>query len=275
MRLATDGLLSFSRVPLRLSVGVGLAAIAVSFVVCMGLAFAYRQSCDGRPAIGDPRRGWQRAGGHWRMGAYVVRIFEESKGRPLYVLKEAWPTSPTGDQRGDGPRPATFQAGFLRRLTREGSARELAFAAVSGPDPNVAVSRGQRWIIAGLLLAVIALGAVTEIRSAYLKRRMTDLDCYLRAAWAIRTSVDPYSVVEENGWHYCYPHFLAVMLGPLAAPAARALGSSPCRGRPRSPSGSSSARLLRWRRFTFSCRRSKRHSRCRRGGSGRRGGRTG
>ena len=90
--------------------------------------------------------------------------------------------------------------------------------AASGLDPHAAVSRGQRWIIAGLLAALIALGAVTEIRSAYLKRRMTDLDCYLRAAWAIRTGVDPYSVVEENGWHYCYPHFLAVMLGPLADP---------------------------------------------------------
>ena len=44
MRLATDGLLSFSRVPLRLSVGAGLAAIVLSFVVCMGLALTYGAS---------------------------------------------------------------------------------------------------------------------------------------------------------------------------------------------------------------------------------------
>ncbi len=67
-----------------------------------------------------------------------------------------------------------------------------------------------------LLLGVIIFGGVTEIRSAFLKRRMTDVDTYFRAAWAIRVHKDPYNVTDNNGWHYNYPPLLAVALWPLA-----------------------------------------------------------
>src|SRR5947209_14373054 len=80
------------------------------------------------------------------------------------------------------------------------------------------VSAGQRWTIAVILIAAAVLGVQVEIRSAFLTRRMTDLGCYLRAAWAVRTGGDPYTVTEQNGWHYNYPHLLAVALGPLAEP---------------------------------------------------------
>jgi alpha-1,2-mannosyltransferase len=85
-------------------------------------------------------------------------------------------------------------------------------------------ARWQTWLIVGLLLAIVGLGVATEIRSTRLTRRMTDLDAYLRAAWAIRAGADPYTVTDENGWHYCYPHLLAVLLGPLADPP---LGAPP------------------------------------------------
>ena len=74
----------------------------------------------------------------------------------------------------------------------------------------------------GLLLAgIIAFGVVTEIRSGgFLKRRMTDVDTYFRAAWAVRVHRDPYQVTDSNGWHYNYPPLLAILLYPLAdAPA--------------------------------------------------------
>jgi hypothetical protein len=45
---------------------------------------------------------------------------------------------------------------------------------------------------------------------------MTDLGCYTRGAWAVRVGADPYSVTEGNGWHYNYPPFLAILMGPLA-----------------------------------------------------------
>jgi len=74
--------------------------------------------------------------------------------------------------------------------------------------------------VAGFLFIFIPLGLMVVRRDAFLERRMGDLGCYLRAAWAVRTGVDPYSIVEENKFHYNYPPFLAIVLTPLAdAPA--------------------------------------------------------
>jgi alpha-1,2-mannosyltransferase len=83
--------------------------------------------------------------------------------------------------------------------------------------------RPNRWEFA--LLAVTAAlvlyyGVMTEIRSCFLKRRMTDFGVYLRAAWAARTGHDLYAVTDDNGWHYCYPPPLALALAPLADPPA-------------------------------------------------------
>ncbi len=74
--------------------------------------------------------------------------------------------------------------------------------------------------IVALLIGVIIFGTVTEIRSAFLKRRMTDVDTYFRAAWAVRVHKNPYDVTDTNHWHYNYPPLLAIALYPLAdAPA--------------------------------------------------------
>jgi hypothetical protein len=49
---------------------------------------------------------------------------------------------------------------------------------------------------------------------------MTDLDVYLRTAWAVRTGADIYDVLDDNEWHYQYPPLLAILATPLAdAPA--------------------------------------------------------
>jgi hypothetical protein len=63
---------------------------------------------------------------------------------------------------------------------------------------------------------IVAFGVVTEVRSVFLKRRMGDIGVYLRAAWAVRAGVDPYSVCDDNGWHYNYPPLLAILAVPLA-----------------------------------------------------------
>ena len=74
--------------------------------------------------------------------------------------------------------------------------------------------------IFALLIAAIVFGITTEIRSAFLHRRMTDVDTYFRAAWALRVHQNPYNVTDTNSWHYNYPPLLAVLLYPLAdAPA--------------------------------------------------------
>jgi len=81
----------------------------------------------------------------------------------------------------------------------------------------------RRWMLTGLalwLFVIVVFGALVEYRSAFLKRRMTDLDVYLRAAWAVRSGADLYAITDDNGWHYHYPPLLAIVLAPLAdAPA--------------------------------------------------------
>jgi hypothetical protein len=45
---------------------------------------------------------------------------------------------------------------------------------------------------------------------------MTDLQVYLRAAWAVRTGHDLYSIIDDNKWHYHYPALFAILMVPLA-----------------------------------------------------------
>jgi len=67
-------------------------------------------------------------------------------------------------------------------------------------------------------LCAIAFGVNVEVRSDLLNTRRTDLDVYLRAAWAIRTGHDPYTITDNRGWHYQYPPLFAIALIPLADP---------------------------------------------------------
>jgi hypothetical protein len=72
--------------------------------------------------------------------------------------------------------------------------------------------------LAAFLLGMLLFGAVVEMRSVFLKRHMTDLDVYLRTAWAVRAGPDIYDITDDNCWHYQYPPLLAILLTPLADP---------------------------------------------------------
>jgi dolichol-phosphate mannosyltransferase len=95
LRLAADGLLSFSRAPLRASLVVGLVVALTGLLFGAGALVA--ALCDG---------------GSWSLltllgalfllsgtvlcflgvvGEYVGRVYEEVKGRPLYLVKEGSP----------------------------------------------------------------------------------------------------------------------------------------------------------------------------------------
>jgi hypothetical protein len=75
------------------------------------------------------------------------------------------------------------------------------------------------WALLPLLLAmVVAFGGLVEMRSAFLSRRMGDLGCYLRPAWAAAVGKNIYDAVEDNGWHFNYPPLYAILLIPLADP---------------------------------------------------------
>ncbi|MBP7864331.1 MAG: DUF2029 domain-containing protein [Acidobacteria bacterium] len=83
------------------------------------------------------------------------------------------------------------------------------------------VDRLNGWEKTGLVLVLLvslAFGALTVLRSAYLKTRRTDADVYFRAAWAVRAGDNPYLVKDTNSWHYHYPPLMAILLAPLAVP---------------------------------------------------------
>lgn len=70
-----------------------------------------------------------------------------------------------------------------------------------------------------LLVALsLMFGAWVELRGALQKTRKTDVGVYLRAAWAVRTGKDLYSITDDRGWHYIYPPLLAIIMVPLADP---------------------------------------------------------
>lgn len=83
------------------------------------------------------------------------------------------------------------------------------------------LSRLEKGLLCFFFLGLIPLfGALVEYRTALGDRRMGDLDCFLRAAWAVRTGGDPYAVTSDNDWHYNYPPLYAILLAPLADPPA-------------------------------------------------------
>ncbi len=69
-----------------------------------------------------------------------------------------------------------------------------------------------------LVLGLIVFGIVVEIRSALQKHRRTDFGVYARAGWAARVGINPYTVEDDRGWHYCYPLPFALAMIPLADP---------------------------------------------------------
>jgi hypothetical protein len=89
------------------------------------------------------------------------------------------------------------------------------------PAAHLSPLRWWDWLGLSILFVVVVLfGYLVERRSAFQARPMTDLDVYLRAAWAVRTGQDLYSITDDNGWHYHYPSLLAILLVPFADPPA-------------------------------------------------------
>jgi alpha-1,2-mannosyltransferase len=82
--------------------------------------------------------------------------------------------------------------------------------------PEASLLRRDRLFLALFVVLTIGVGVLTELRSAYMLRRHTDLGVYLRASWAIREGLDHYTVTDINGWHYTYPSLLAIVMVPFA-----------------------------------------------------------
>src|SRR5438132_9514831 len=91
-----------------------------------------------------------------------------------------------------------------------------------GPTRVTWLSRWERRGLAAMVVGCVVFGCLVEYRSAFLSRRMGDLGCYLRGAWAVRVDGELYDVQDDNHWHYNYPPLLAILMAPLADPPAGA-----------------------------------------------------
>jgi dolichol-phosphate mannosyltransferase len=94
LSLAANGLVSFSRLPLRLSTYIGLAAAAAAVLMAV-LVLYWRIVSPSSPLTGFATimiaiffLGAVQLVSIGILGEYVGRIYEEVKGRPLYVLSE-------------------------------------------------------------------------------------------------------------------------------------------------------------------------------------------
>jgi len=104
LRFAIDGITSFSDVPLRFASYLGFASSAVAFLYAM-LVVGYKLFSLNPPAY---TRGWAstivavlflggvQLIGIGILGEYIGRIYDEVKGRPLYLIADIW--------RGEGRR---------------------------------------------------------------------------------------------------------------------------------------------------------------------------
>jgi dolichol-phosphate mannosyltransferase len=101
LKLATDGLFSFSTVPLRLATYLGLVASAFAF---FGVLFTFAQKIFAAefdkiglaPTAGFPTivisvlfLGGVQLICLGILGEYIGRIYEEVKGRPLWILRDS------------------------------------------------------------------------------------------------------------------------------------------------------------------------------------------
>jgi dolichol-phosphate mannosyltransferase len=107
---ACDGLLSFSKVPLRLALVAGLAALAVSFVlagwITLRACFAAGSVDVGGSAllISIYFMGGCTLCGLGVVGEYVGRVYDQVRARPLYLLKDQSPGMDAQPGRRAEPR---------------------------------------------------------------------------------------------------------------------------------------------------------------------------
>jgi len=107
LRLAGDGLFSFSRVPLRLATYFGLLAAALGVGQACWFAVQNLRGVESLPlsmqylSVVTQLLGGGILGALGCLGEYVGRIHEQVKGRPVYVLKDQSPapTTAIGRQR--------------------------------------------------------------------------------------------------------------------------------------------------------------------------------
>ena len=94
MKLAKDGIISFSTKPMRIVGSLGIFSMILSFVILvysiLSFAFEWNNLTPGWTSIMVTVTffaGIQLLS-LWLIAEYITRIYDESKGRPEYVIKE-------------------------------------------------------------------------------------------------------------------------------------------------------------------------------------------
>lgn len=92
LKLAADGIISFSTKPLKIIGGIGLSAVLISFIVLiyslLSYIFKWNNLQDGWTSIMFAITffaGVQLVS-LWMMSEYIARIYDESKRRPQYII---------------------------------------------------------------------------------------------------------------------------------------------------------------------------------------------
>ena len=92
LKLASDGIISFSTKPLKVIGGIGMISVAISIIILIYTILSFIFKWNNLTA------GWTSLmctmtflGGmilisFWMMGEYIARIYDETKGRPQYII---------------------------------------------------------------------------------------------------------------------------------------------------------------------------------------------
>lgn len=119
LALALDGILSFSRAPVRVASWLGLAAVAAALAgfgwVAAGWLFAAEYSGPSVLFLTVVWLGGIQLAAIGLLGEYLVRIYGEVKRRPLYLVRETlgFP-SPAAGERAPGDREHGARRGATR-----------------------------------------------------------------------------------------------------------------------------------------------------------------
>jgi glycosyltransferase involved in cell wall biosynthesis len=113
LRLAVDGIVSFSNAPLRLALVWGFVFSFASFVVGIAAIVAKLAGAFVVPGWASIVVVVSFLGGiqltlMGMMGLYIGRIYEEVKARPLYVVREAYGLEAASQPRPDAAEPLAF-----------------------------------------------------------------------------------------------------------------------------------------------------------------------
>jgi len=104
MGFAIDALLSFSAAPMRIASRMGMLLVLPGLAYLVYIVYRYFMVGDTVPGWGSTVCVLLIVGGMQLVfigliGEYLSRIFEETKNRPLYVLKQRPPTAIAGSER--------------------------------------------------------------------------------------------------------------------------------------------------------------------------------